>query len=129
MLSILISYALEPIVVDDTRIRLPRVLAVGAGRHRWSPPALGYAVYSLSDDATAIVAQLPDAAQSCARDACNATATAGAIQQVSRRPTELQKTADEAAGTNPAPRGVQRVQIEEPAINIRQYLSRGARPA
>ena len=50
----------------------------------------------------------------------------GAIQQVQRAAEELQRTADEAAGPNPAPRGVQRVQIEEPAINVREYVTWGS---
>ena len=39
---------------------------------------------------------------------------------------ELQKTADEASGQNPVRRGVQRVQIEAPAIDVRGYLSWGS---
>jgi predicted PurR-regulated permease PerM len=51
----------------------------------------------------------------------------GAIQQVQRAAEELQRTADEAAGANAAPpRGVQRVQIEEPAIDIREYVMWGS---
>ncbi len=43
-----------------------------------------------------------------------------------RAAQELQRTADEAAGKNPAPSGVQRVQIEQPAIDVNQYLSWGS---
>ena len=49
-----------------------------------------------------------------------------AIQQVQRAAEELQRTADEAAGPSTAPRGVQRVQIEEPAIDIREYVMWGS---
>ena len=107
------------------RIRLPRpsasavVVAALAG-------VFGYTVYSLSDDAAAIVAQLPEAAQKLRR-------RCGATQRRRRRDRagaaaaeELQRTADEAAGPNPAPRGVQRVQIEEPAIDMREYVTWGS---
>jgi predicted PurR-regulated permease PerM len=126
VLSILISYALDPVVNALIRLRLPRmmasavVIALVAG-------SLGYGAYALSDDASAIVAELPNAAaqlrQALRRDPKDG---GGAIQQVKKAAEELQKTADEAAGQNPAPRGVQRVQIEEPTIDLRQYLSWGS---
>lgn len=124
VLSILISYALEPIVVVLTRIRVPRVLAAGlvvimtAG-------TLGYGVYSLSDDAAAIVAQLPEAAQRL-RLSMKRDGRPGPIEQVQKAAAELQKTADQAAPTNPAPKDVSRVQIEVPAINVREYITWGS---
>src|SRR5687767_11528350 len=62
VLSILISYALEPIVAMFTRIRVHRVLAAGLVV-TMTGGVLGYGIYSLSDDVAAIVGQLPDAAQ------------------------------------------------------------------
>ena len=124
VLSILISYALEPIVSLLTRIHLHRILAAGLVV-MMTGGALGYGVYALSDDAAAIVAQLPEAAQrlrrTMQRDGGN-----GAIGQVQKAAEELQKTADQAAGPNPAPKNVTRVQIEEPAINVREYITWGS---
>jgi len=87
---------------------------------------MGYAAYSLSDDAVAIVAELPDAASRLRLAMRRDPEQGGAIQQVQKAADELQKTADEAAVTNPAPRGVQRVQIEKPTIDVRQYVSWGS---
>ena len=81
--------------------------------------SLGYGAYALSDDAAAIVAQLPEAAQRLRETMRPQRGEPGTIQQVQQAAEELQQTADEAAGRNPAPRGVQRVQIEEPTINVR----------
>lgn len=126
VLSILISYALEPVVVALMRIRIPRVLASALVMVLLTG-SLGYGAYSLSDDAAAIVAELPEAAanlrQALRRGPDDED---GAIEQVKKAAEELQKTADEAAGPNPAPRGVQRVQIEEPTIDVREYLSWGS---
>lgn len=125
VLSVLISYALEPIVAWLMRINVPRVvgsalvMALLAG-------SVGYGAYSLSDDAAAIVAELPDAAAHLRVALRRDQRDGGAMQQVQKAAEELQKTADEATGSNPAPRGVQRVQIEEPAIDIREYLSWGS---
>ena len=124
VLSILISYALEPIVVMLTKIRIHRVLAAGLVV-MLTTGALGYGVYSLSDDATAIVAQVPEAAQRLRRTMRRDT-TPGPIAQVQKAADELQKTADQAAPANPARENVTRVQIEEPAINVRQYVTWGS---
>jgi len=122
----LISYALEPMVRAMTRIRVPRgaaaalVVATLTG-------VIGYTAYALSDDASAIVAAVPEAAtklrQTLRREQGNEDS---AIQQVQRAAEELQRTADAAAGPSTAPRGVQRVQVEEPAIDIRQYVMWGS---
>jgi predicted PurR-regulated permease PerM len=84
-------------------------------------------VYGLSDDASAIVAAVPEAAtkfrQALRRQQGQEDST---IQQVQRAAEELQRTADEAAGPSTAPRGVQRVQVEEPAIDIREYVMWGS---
>src|SRR6188768_2065984 len=50
VLSILISYSLEPIVAMLTRVRVPRIIAAGLVV-LMTGGALGYGVYSLSDDA------------------------------------------------------------------------------
>lgn len=125
VLSILISYALEPLVRSLTRIRVPRVLA-SAVIVTLLTGALGYTGYALSDDAAAIVAAVPEAATKLRQVLRREQGEDGTIQQVQRAAEELQRTADEAAGTNPAPRGVQRVQIEEPAIDIREYVMWGS---
>ena len=125
VLSVLISYALEPIVVWMTGLRIARVLA-SALVVSLLTGSIGYGVYSLANDATAIVAQLPEAAQRVRQSLRANGGEPGAIQQVQEAADELQKTADAATGQNPAPRGVQRVQIEEPALDVREYLSWGS---
>ena len=106
VLSILISYALEPIVALFTRIHIHRIIAAGLVV-TLTGGALGYGVYSLSDDASAIVAQLPEAAQRLRRS-LQRDGGAGAIDQVKKAAEELQKTADQAAGSNPTPKNVTR---------------------
>jgi predicted PurR-regulated permease PerM len=126
VLSILISYALEPLVRTMTQIRLPRVIASAVVVAALAG-VIGYSVYGLSDDASEIVAAVPEAAtklrQALRREQGQEDST---IQQVQRATEELQRTADEAAGPSTAPRGVQRVQVEEPAIDIREYVMWGS---
>ena len=125
VLSILLSYALEPIVVAMTRLKVPRVLASMLLMIALTC-AGGYVAYSLSDDAAAVVAEMPAAATKVRQALRRNRAEPGAIQQVQLAADELQRTANEAAGSNPVQAGVQRVQIEEPAINVREYLSWGS---
>lgn len=125
VLSILLSYALEPIVVAMTRLKVPRVLASMLLMIALTC-AGGYVAYSLSDDAAAVVAEMPAAATKVRQALRRNQAEPGAIQQVQLAADELQRTANEAAGSNPVQAGVQRVQIEEPAINFREYLSWGS---
>jgi predicted PurR-regulated permease PerM len=125
VLSILISYALEPIVATFTRAHVPRILAA-ALVVALTGGSLAYGAYSLSDDATAIVAQLPDAAKRLRRTLQRDGGTPDAIEHVQQAAKELQKTADQTTVSNPAPAGVTRVQIEEPAINVRQYITWGS---
>jgi len=127
ILSILISYALEPLVVMLTRVRLPRLIAAGLVVAMCGG-VLAYGMYSLSDDVAAIVAELPETAQRL-RQSMQRDRGPGPIEQVQKAAAELQKTADQAAPTNPAPKDVTRVQIEEPAINIRQYVTWGSTSA
>jgi predicted PurR-regulated permease PerM len=126
VLSILISYALEPIVLWLMRLRLPRTLSSALVVVSLSA-GIGYAGYALADDAVAIVEQLPAAAAKLREAMLAGRSNGSTIRNVERAAEELQKTADAATGSKPAPpRGVQRVQIEESAIDVRGYLSWGS---
>lgn len=125
VLSILISYALEPIVVAMTRIRIPRVVASALVITSLTGGIL-YTGYTLADDTATMVSELPAAAAKLRVAMRNGPGEPGTIQQVQKAADELQKTADEAAGRNPVSAGVQRVQIEEPAIDVRGYLTGGS---
>ena len=125
VLSILISYALEPIVSWMTRLRLPRAAASGIVIGLLVL-GFGYTVWSLSDDVTAILAQAPEAAQKLRRVMTSHGAEPDTIKQMREAAAELQRTADEATGRNTVPPGVQRVRVEEPTIDVRQYLYWGS---
>jgi predicted PurR-regulated permease PerM len=125
VLSVLISYALEPIIAWLERRRVPRALSaavvllslVAAG---------GWLLYGLRSQATAIVEQLPQAARRFRQSVENDRPTAAsAIQQVQRAATELERAAN-AAAPPPPPAGIQRVQVETPPINISDYVMWGS---
>ena len=124
VLSVLIGYALEPVVRWLTRLRLPR-MAAAALVVTTLVGTLGWSGYALTDDARAVVAELPDAVARLRRIVRREPGEESAIQQVQKAAEELQRTADETA-QNPVPRGVQRVQVEQPAIDIRDYVVWGS---
>ena len=125
VLSVLISYALEPIVVAMTRIRIHRVIASALVITSLSS-GIVYTAYTLADDAAAMVSELPAAAAKLRMAMRRGRGDPGTIQQVQQAADELQKTADEATGRNPVSAGVQRVQIEEPTIDVRGYVTWGS---
>lgn len=124
VLAILISYALEPLVRSLVKVRVPRPVA-SAGIVGLLVVSLVSGIYAFTDDAQAIVAKLPDAAQTLRR-VMNQDRGERALDHVQRAAEELQATADEAAVRNPAPNDVLRVQVEQPAIDLRQYFTWGS---
>ena len=128
VLSVLISYALEPLVAWLVRVRIPRGVAAAVVVSSLAA-GLGYTAWTLSDDAADIVARLPAAAQKLRETIRTSRGQPGAIAQVQEAAEELQKTAEATTGPSTAPRGVQRVQVEEPAIDFRNYLFWGSASA
>ena len=122
VLSILVSYALDPVVTWIAARGLPRAIAAGLVLITLVG-GVGWGIYGLRDEATAIAQQLPEAArklrQSMQRRRAGPDA---AIEQVQKAANELERAASEASQPSPAPRGVTRVQVEEPALRIRDYL-------
>ena len=121
VLSALVSYALDPIVTWLAARRIPRALAaalvllvITAGT------AAG--LYGLRDQANEIIGRLPQAATRMRSVVANHGAGQSTIGQVQKAATAIEKTANEASAPSSAPRGVVRVQIEEPPIRVRDYL-------
>jgi predicted PurR-regulated permease PerM len=126
VLGLLLSYALSPLVGALERYHLPR-FAGAAVAVLLLVGSLGLGVYTLSDEATAIVGTIPDASRRI-RDRVTAQRRQNTtiISQVQEAAKEIEKTADAAttAHYDARPRGnqVQRVQIVEPAFRASDYL-------
>ena len=123
VLSGVISYALEPVVTALMRLRLSRV-AAAALVMLLATGSLAYTAYALADDAAAVVGKVPAAAQQLRR--LLARERGGPIEQVQKAAEELQEVAEEATGTPSAPRDVQRVQVETPVLDVREYITWGS---
>jgi predicted PurR-regulated permease PerM len=126
MLGVMISYALYPPVNLMQKWRIPR--AIGAAVLLLGiVGGTGALVYSLSDDAVKLIETLPDAAQKIRLAKLNERGTsAGTMKNVQKAATQLEQAANETVVTAPAaPRGVTRVQIEKPKLNVNEYLWMG----
>ena len=123
LLGLIFSYALAPLVDRLEFLRLPRAIAAALVLLGLLGALAGTAV-ALSDQAAQFVESLPDAAQKI-RQAARAKRhePETTIEKVQKAATELEKAAKESSATPAAAaRGVTRVQIERPQININDYL-------
>jgi predicted PurR-regulated permease PerM len=128
VVALLISYALEPVVSWLTRLNLPRTIASALVVISLTG-AFACTGYALSDDATAIVSELPAAAVKL-RDSIRQQRRSpepSTLETVEKAADELQKTADEvSAAPPPSQAGVQQVQVVTPTLDVRAYLSWGS---
>jgi len=120
VLSILLSSALMPLVDRLQRWRVPRGLAA-ALLLTAMVGASGVSVVALRDDTQAMLESLPEATRKLARAAgMGPDARNGAIGKVEEAAKEIEKA------VQPAPeRGVQRVRVEAPKVDVREYLWSG----
>ena len=120
-LAILIAFALTPIVNTFSRI-LWRTVA-SALAIVLTTAAIGVGVWAVSDDAAAVVRDVPEAARkvrTLVRQ--HRSARGGTLQQVQVAATEIERTANEAAPDSRAPSDIQRVQVVNPAFKASDYL-------
>jgi predicted PurR-regulated permease PerM len=126
VLGVLLSYALSPMVASLARHHVPR--AIGAALAvTLLVGSLGVGVYTLSDEAVAIVANVPEAARRIRERVTSHRRQRGtALSQVQEAAKEIEKTAAAAAGAEePARSGrdqVQRVEVVQPAFRASDYL-------
>ena len=125
MLSLILTYALAPLVDRLERWRVPRVIGAAAILLGIAG-AIGTTGYSLSGSAAQLVDSLPVAAQKLrqamiTRPSPSNPSTLDTVQQAA---AQLEQAA-QAASVQAGRRGVTRVVIERPPFNVRDYLWSG----
>jgi predicted PurR-regulated permease PerM len=125
MLGLMLSYALSPIVDWLGRWRVPRVISAAVLIFGVLGGAAA-SVYSFSDDANQLIAELPKAAMKL-RDSMRPTSGKpdSALSTVQKAAAQLERAAAEAGPATPPARGTQRVVIEKPRFDIRDHLWSG----
>ena len=120
LLGVMSSYVLSPAVNLLQRWHVPRALGAAAMLVA-VVGGLGSMVYSLGDEAAALVESLPDAAQKLRQSLRVARGTPeGPMDKVQRAGAKLEQAVEES-GSKPPPaiEGVTRVQVERPRFNIK----------
>ncbi len=126
LLAWFLYIALHPAVTQLAAWKVPRslaslvVLALVVG-------GIGYGLFSLRDEALAVIEEVPVAAarlrETLESDRQRAP---GPIDKVQDAAAEIEATATAALGPPEAPRGVVRVQVEEPPVSITRSLVWGS---
>ncbi|MDR6537325.1 AI-2E family transporter [Variovorax soli] len=126
MLSLLLTYALEPLVDLLERWRISRwigaaVILIGLGG------GVGWTGYTLSGSATELLDSLPVAAQKLRMAMRSGTRASdpSALDTVQKAAQQLEQAADENSAKVASRRGVARVVIERPPFDVRDYLLSG----
>jgi len=125
VLSILISYALGPLVTRLEKWKIPRfigaavvLIAIIAG--------ISYSAYTLSDDLAAVVTKLPAAAHKFSHSLQEGRNSEGRVtmDKVQKAASEIEKAASVATGDTEN-KSVARAQVVQPTVNIRDYFWMG----
>lgn len=126
MLGVMISYAFSPLVDSLQKWRIPR--AIGAAMLLIGiVGGTGSLVYSLSDEAAQLIETLPGAAQKFRKALRKEWGTTdGAMEHMQKAALQLESAANETiTPATTAQKGVTRVRIERPKLNISDYLWTG----
>ena len=123
VLGVLISYALTPLVASMVRWRVPRALAAAVAVLLLLG-GIGTGVYTLSDEAMSIVANVPEAARRLRQRVIeHQRSTDGALlEQMKKAAVEIDKTAQVATTTDQPPSRNQRVEVVQPAFRASDYI-------
>src|SRR3954464_3658389 len=126
VIGVLVAYALEPLVSGMEKLKVPRTLGAAIALVLLVA-TLGLGIYSLSGQALAVVRQVPQAAQKIRERVGRHNANTGALGEVQKAATEIQRTAEVASqGSEPKPAdraaAPTKVEIVEPAFDAKSYL-------
>jgi len=126
VLGVIVSYALSPLVSLMHKWHIPRFIGA-ASLLLVIVGGMGALAYSLQDEAVSMIETLPEAAQKFRNTLRKEWGSSrGALEKLQIAAEQIEHAASETAMTAPAaPRGVTRVQIEEPKLDIRDYLWNG----
>jgi len=126
MLSLLLTTALRPMVEALWRWHVPRWLGAGVLLIA-IVSGLAATAWSLSDGAAQLVDSLPVAAKKVRDSLKNRTGASSPLDTVQKAATQIEQATTDTGASTPARRGVQRVIIERPPFNIRDYLWSGTK--
>ncbi len=126
MLGLVFSYALSPVVDWLHKRRVPRAISA-AVLILGILGTTGASLYTLADDANALIESLPSAARKLSEGMRRRQQADTALDTVQRAAAELERAAEAAGGgpAKPPARNVARVIVEKPRFDLHSYLWTG----
>ena len=121
VVSGLLFYALDPAVDWLQRWKMPRVLGaalvllivIGG---------MGAGGYALSDNVMSVVERVPEGVRKLRAELRRPSAQPNALDSMQQTARAIDQAAAEATAPTATPKGVTRVQIEEPPVRASSYL-------
>jgi predicted PurR-regulated permease PerM len=124
VVSGLLFYALDPFVDRLEHWKVPR--ALGALVMLLSVVgAVGVSGYYLTDEFVSVIERVPTSVRKLREELRKPAASEGAMTKVQQAADAIDRTTVEATEPTPAPKGVVRVQVEQPAFRVSDYVSSG----
>jgi predicted PurR-regulated permease PerM len=125
VLSGLLFYALDPIVDWMQRWRVPRALGAALAL-LVSLGGVGVGAYAISGDVMAVVDQLPEGVRKLRTELRRPSPQPTTLDSMQKAAQELDRAAADVSSSATTPKGVMRVQIEEPPLRASSYLWYGS---
>jgi predicted PurR-regulated permease PerM len=125
VVSGLLFYALDPVVDWLQRWRLPRVLGAALVL-LVSLGGVGVGAYAISGDVLAVVDRLPEGVRKLRTELRRPSPQPTTFDSMQRTAQELDRAAADVSSPTSTPKGVMRVQIEEPPLRASSYLWYGS---
>ncbi|MGA8258791.1 MAG: AI-2E family transporter [Arenicellales bacterium] len=127
VVGVMLSYALTPLVNRMVRLHLPRALAAAILLMGIVGGSATIA-YSLSDDTVQLIEALPVVVQKLRRglDGTSPMGPAGTMEKVQKAASQIERDAAEGDSALEPERGVAKVKVEKPKVNVKDYLLPGA---
>jgi predicted PurR-regulated permease PerM len=125
VVSALIFYALDPLIDWLQRWRIPRALSAAVVL-LLAVGGVAAGAYALSDDVMTVVDRLPASVRKFRAEFRRPSANPSALDSVQRTAQALDQAAADMSTPSATPKGVMRVQIEEPALKTTSFLWYGS---
>lgn len=125
VVSGLLFYALDPLVDRMQRWKVPRALGAALVL-LLSLGGVGAGAYALSGDVMAVVDRLPEGVRKLRTELRRPSPQPTTLDSMQRTAQELDRAAADVSSPTTTPKGVMRVQIEEPPFRASSYLWYGS---
>jgi predicted PurR-regulated permease PerM len=121
VLSVLVSYALDPVVSWLERWFVPRLIGTTLVMLLLSG-GIAAAIYGLSYQATALVDELPRAARTVREQIRSSRQSGGTLERIERARSELERASQDLSSAGSAPLPAPKAEPQEAVLSLAQFF-------